>query len=260
MALMALRLLVLILALAQLVAPAFINPFADGQDAVRAGVPSQIEPAGYAFAIWGPIYILALVYAAWQLTPGGHADRVTAEVAPLAAIVYLGSPLWLAVVEYGPLWASMPILALMAVCACAALILARNRPGPSLSRTLAVVIPFGLYAGWTCCAAFVNVAEVAPQYGFERFGLSISAYAVASIATATTVACVVLWLARGVLVYTATVLWALGAIWMAGRARGAEESVLLAVGAAMGALILFTLFARAVRRRPATASPLPAAL
>lgn len=256
---MVLRLLVLALAIVQLITPWFLNPFSDGQDAVRAGEASQLEPAGYAFAIWGPIYILALVYAAWQLTPSGRADPVTRRVAPLAIVVYGGSPLWLLVVQYGPLWASMPILAAMAACASAALVLARGGRPQGLSRPLAMVIPFGLYAGWTCCATFVNVAEVAPQYGFDRFGLTIAQFALASIAAATGLAGVVLWLSRGALAYAFAVLWALSAIWIAGRERDAAESVLLGAGSAMAAVILFTLVARAVRRGSATSRPLPAA-
>lgn len=34
--------------------------------------PTYITPDGYAFAIWGPIYILLGCYTVWQLTPFGR--------------------------------------------------------------------------------------------------------------------------------------------------------------------------------------------
>lgn len=234
------RYVVLLAAVSQIVAPFFVNPFRDGNDAVRAGEPSQIEPAGYAFAIWGLIYLLALAYAVWQVTPDGRGDPITARLAPFAVTIYLGSTVWLAAAQYGPVWATMPILAAMAACAVAALSIATSTPDASPWRHWAAVVPFGLYAGWTVCATFVNVAEVAPQYGFDRFGLSVPAYAVASLAAATILAAIALWLTRGEFAFAATVLWALAAIIVAGRERGADWSVIAAAGAGMAAIILLT--------------------
>jgi hypothetical protein len=103
-----------------------------------------------------------------------------------------------------------------------------------------MVVPFAIYAGWTTCAVFVNIAEVAPGYGFNRFGLSIPAYGVLSIAVAAMLAAVVLWLARGQLAFAATVIWALAAIMVAARERGADPEISVAAGAAIAVLLLQT--------------------
>lgn len=243
------RLVVLVAAALQFVVPLVLNPFADNQDAVRSGPPSQIEPAGYAFAIWGPIYLGAIAYAVWQLTPAGRADPMTARIAPLAIILYLGSSLWLASAsQIVPLWATMPILAVMAACASAALVIATNAPSSSAWRFWFAIAPFGLYAGWTVCATFVNIAEVAPQYGFARFGLPIPIYGAASILAAAIVSGVVLWLARGNLVFALTVVWALVAIIIAAQTRGYEGAITIAAGVALAAVVMLTIGARVSMR------------
>lgn len=235
-----LRILVLITAVIQIVTPIFVNPFRDGHEAFRAGAPSQIEPAGYAFSIWGPIYLLALAYALWQLSPAGRADPVSARIAPLAIALYLGSSFWLAAAKYGPFWATMPILAAMAACACFVLVGAVAAPDQSSWRVWLVIVPFGLYAGWTICATFVNIAEVAPAYGFDRFGLSIPAYAVISVVAATVLAAAILWLSRGELAFAATVVWALVAIIVAARERGADTKVSVAAGVGIVVVVALT--------------------
>jgi hypothetical protein len=234
------RLVVLLVAIVQVVTPSFVNPFRDGQATFRAAAPSQIEPASYAFSIWGPIYLLALAYAVWQLTPVGRADPITARIAPLAIALYLGSSLWLAAAKYGPYWVTMPILAAMTVCANIALITAVAAPAPSAWRTWLVIVPFGLYAGWTICATFVNIAEVAPGYGFNRFGLSIPNYGVASIAATTVLAAAILWLSKGELSFAATVVWALVAIIVASRERQTGSGILLAAGFGIVLVVVLT--------------------
>ncbi|MDZ4840889.1 MAG: hypothetical protein SH859_01920 [Hyphomicrobium aestuarii] len=251
---MILRILVLIAAVQQFIFPIFVNPFRDGGRGLATTTPvpltpSQIEPAGYAFAIWGPIYLLAIAYAVWQLTPSGRADPVTRKIAPYAIIVYAGSSLWLTVVSYGPLWASMPILGIMAACASAALIAAVRMPEPSALRLWLATIAFGLYAGWKTCATFVNIAEVAPGYGFARFGLGVATYGVLSIAVATVVGGAVLLLTRGTLAYAATILWALAAIAISAMRRDQQSAIVVASVGAIIAVVIVTAFARASKGR-----------
>jgi hypothetical protein len=230
-----LRLLVLVAAAVQIVFPVYVNPFREGgHRGFKLVESSQIEPAGYAFAIWGPIYLLALAYAVWQLTPRGRADPVTAAIAPYAIVLYAGSSVWLAAAQYGPFWATIPILLVMAVCACVSLIAAVSMPGGVAPwRTWAVVVPFGLYAGWTVCASAVNIAEIAPAYGFARFGLSIPAYAVVSIAAVTVVAGLMLLRTGGSLPFAGTVIWALVAIIVAAVSRGHAQVVPITAGLAI---------------------------
>jgi hypothetical protein len=241
------RLLVLLAAAAQIIVPFYVNPFRDGAQPIRGAVPSQLEPAGYAFTIWTPIYLAALAYAVWQLTPAGRRDRDTARIAPLAVLLYAGSSAWLVVARDGPLWATMPILGAMALCATIALVLTVGGR-PSLLRVPCLEVPFGLYAGWTVCATFVNVAEVAPLYGFRRLGLSVAGFAEVAVGVLAILAVCILWVIRGNLAFAAAVIWALVAILVADLRLGAPGPVIAATAMAVVTVVAAVLAARA--RRP----------
>lgn len=239
-----LRWLMLAAAIQQIVLPAFINPFAAnaGPSAIDRSVDSGLEPAGYAFSIWGPIYLLALAFAVWSLLPASRsipavADTVT-RIAPQAIAVYLGSTLWLLMASHGPLWATMPILVAMAGATAVALIIAVRAPVAGTLSTAMLVVPFALYAGWTLCASFVNIAEVAPAYGFARFGLGVEDFAVAALIGAVMLAVLLLlsvrlspWALAGL---GGTVVWALVAIIVATLSREGGSNAIM-VTAALGA-------------------------
>ncbi|HVY84801.1 MAG TPA: hypothetical protein VG943_06695 [Caulobacterales bacterium] len=235
------RTLVLLAALQQAVFPAFVNPFAQGgHPRLLSGTPSQIVPAPYAFSIWGVIYLGALAYAVWQLTPSGRADAVTKRLAPLAIAIYLGSSIWLAIAQFGPVWATVPVLLAIAGCAAAALVVAMNPPVQTRARTWLVAVPFGLYAGWTACASFVNIADVAPQLGFNRFGLPVPAFGMLCIGGATLAACILSVYARGAIALAAAVIWALVAIIVAVIVNNYALSVAVAAGLGLAAMLVTT--------------------
>jgi hypothetical protein len=190
------------------------------------------------------IYLLALGYAAWQLLPVGRNDPVTLRIAPLAATIYSCSSLWLSAAKFGPYWATMPILGVMAVCACVALMFSLEGPRAAGLKWWFAVLPFALYAGWTVSAFFVNVAEVAPAYGFSRFGLSVSQYAAVSIAALTAVVAFLLFLTHGNGALAGTVIWALIGIIVANHLRGAELIVTAAVFGALATVIAVTAWAQ----------------
>jgi hypothetical protein len=134
----------------------------------------------------------------------------------------------------------MPILAIMALCAVLSLVWATADGRSSWERTWFMIVPFGLYAGWTVCATFVNIAEVGPGYGFDRFGLSVPGYAVLSIAVLTLVVAGVLWLTAGNLAFAGAVGWALIAIIAAAWSAPVDNSVPIAAGAALLSVIALT--------------------
>lgn len=239
------RLTVLAFAILQIIAPFLINPFSgSGVSRVEGGPPSLIEPAGYAFAVWGVIYLGALIYAVWQVTPSGRAEPLTAQAAGFAMALYLGSTLWLAAAKYGPLWATIPLILVMAASAIAVTIMVGRAVSFGSLTWWFMLSPFAIYAGWTTCAAFVNFAEVAPQYGFDRFGLLTEIYGAISLAGAALVALSVLWLSKGQAVYAATVAWALIGILVAARVRDYGVEITVTAAAALAALAVAFIAAR----------------
>ena len=81
------RLLVLLFAIAMPVVAWLTNNGTFGPDngTMSDRYPTLLVAAGYAFAIWGLIFLLDLVYAGWQLTGARKTDYTLQRVAPWAA-------------------------------------------------------------------------------------------------------------------------------------------------------------------------------
>lgn len=149
-----LSVLVLVLAVAFAASPWVSGGFAGFKPAqfpVTDTWPAQ--PAGWAFSIWGPIY-LALIFAAviGLMRGGGDWERAAK---PLAVSLAVGV-FWVAAANRAPLPATI-----MTVVMWAFAILAWLRRGEPLWQRL----PLGLYAGWLTAASGVAISAVLTGYG-----------------------------------------------------------------------------------------------
>lgn len=250
------RSVVLVLAVVQILAPAFIFP--DGFGGFPAATREPAEPAGYAFSIWGVIYAGCLAYGIYQALPGQARDPLPARIAAPAATLFLGSTLWLLAARHAPALTIPIIWAMLASAAVALFWITRPELEPRGARRWLTLWPFGLYAGWLSAAAFVNVSTVLPRLGWDRFGLTPEGLALVVIPAAAALALLLLGLFRGALPYALAVVWALVAIALA-NAQGPAPVAWAASLAAVALLVaLLALRARQrARRRHAPALHAP---
>ena len=151
--------LVLLVALAFAAAPIF-STF-NGFDPDLYPVPQEdppVQPAGYAFAIWGLIYLWLIVHGAWGLLRRAHDPAWDRIRVPLISSLAVGIP-WLAVAERSPLAATAMIWAMLAG-ALAALF----RTTTAEDRLL-LAPPVAIYAGWLTAASSVSVGLLLAGYG-----------------------------------------------------------------------------------------------
>ncbi|MGB8621815.1 MAG: hypothetical protein WCD16_03255, partial [Paracoccaceae bacterium] len=131
-----------------------------GFDPTQFPVPQDhppVQPAGYAFAIWGLIYLWLLVSAGAGLFL--RAKDTGWERARLPLILSLGpGAAWIGVAHLSPVWATALILWMLAT-ALIALFLT-----PQRDRWL-LEVPVALYAGWLTAAGWVSVGLVGAGYG-----------------------------------------------------------------------------------------------
>ncbi|WP_298842661.1 hypothetical protein [uncultured Roseobacter sp.] len=202
---------------------AFWVPDFGGFDADQFPVPQNdppVQPAGYAFAIWGVIYLWLLAGMGFGLMRrSGDADWHAMRV-PLCVSLAIGS-VWLPVAVQSPVWASILIWAML-LPALAALFRA-----PPTDRLWAL-LPVGLYAGWLSAASSVSLGLIAAGYGFmdERTAAFVFVFMALVIASA-----VQNQLGRGP-TYAIAVIWALVAIVVQNAASEATVAALAAGGAA----------------------------
>jgi hypothetical protein len=216
-------LITLILTLTFVLSPALTAPFS-GFSPDQLPIPQinpPIQPAGYAFAIWGPIYgwlVMSAGFGIWKRSSDLAWDRARL---PLTVSLGVGTP-WLAVANNSAIWATIMIF-VMAIGAILAL-----RRSPKDNYWL-FKVPVGIYAGWLTAASFVSLGSTAAGYGIltDQVGWAylgiIGALALASVVMLRTAAPS----------YGLTVVWALVAIIVANQLENGAVSALAAAGIAI---------------------------
>lgn len=227
-----------LLALAVLVAAAIfaVSPFLvtgfNGFEADQFPVPQDnppIQPAGYAFAIWGVIYIWLVIGAGYGLLKRHDAYDWMPMRPSLLLSLAVGAT-WLAVAQASPVAATI-LIWVMLVSALVALFKA-----PDLDRWWGRA-PVAIYAGWLTAASFVSLGLVTAGYGLAGevpaalFWLTVALVFAAGVQIKL----------DGAPMYGAAVVWALVGIVMSNI--GGTGSV--AALAALGVVIMSVLAIRA---------------
>lgn len=214
------------------ISPAVTSPFS-GFRADQLPIPQidpPIQPAGYAFAIWGLIYawlVISAVYGLWKRADDPAWDRARPALILSLAV---GTP-WLAIANASAIWATILIF----VMAAGAIIALLRAPAPDKGF---FGIPIGIYAGWLTAASFVSLGSTSAGYGVLTDTLG---WAYVGIIGALVVASIVLRQTQSV-AYALTVIWALVAIIVANGTATWTVSVLACVG-------ILALLAQLVPRR-----------
>lgn len=241
------RALVLIAALAMPVIAwlSQMEVFGPDQATVSARYPIVLVPAGYAFSIWGLVFLLDLVHAVRQTTGRRRHDPLLGRVAPATAIGFGLTALWMPLYAQEWLWACLAVIVgAWASLLWTAVALARGG-GDGWAR---LAIP--LHAGWLTLATFLNLAQAGLGAGLlpadDQLGWSLGLLAVA--AAVLLAANRVL---RGDAAYAAAAIWGLAAIHVEqshGALAGAG-TVAWAAAALAALLALQTLWLRLRKSR-----------
>jgi hypothetical protein len=213
----------------------FIISF-DGFDPNAYPVPQDsppAQPAGYAFAIWGPIYLWLLASTGFGLFARADDPDWTATRPPLLISLAIGA-IWLPVAEVSPIWATVLIWAMLVT---ALIALLRT---PQNDRWL-LRAPIGLYAGWLTAASSVSVALLGAGYGVA---FSQVTWAVITISIAFVIAMIMILTRKAPGTYVFAVAWALIGLVV----QNMTTIPMIAALAAIGAVTLATLFVSVIRK------------
>ncbi len=169
--------LVLLAAIAFAVSP-FLNPEFGGFDASLYPIPQDdppVQPEGYAFAIWGVIYLWLIAHAVMGVWK--YADDPVWDETRVPLLVSLGvGVFWLPVALISPLWATVMIWIMLLSALWATFLSGPGEP------TRALQLPLGLYAGWLSAASFVALGMTGAGYGiaFGEVGWAVMALIMAT--------------------------------------------------------------------------------
>ncbi len=233
--------LVLLATLAFAVSP-FLNPEFGGFDPDRYPIPQNdppVQPAGWAFSIWGVIYTWLTVSAlmgVWR-----YREDAGWDAARIPLLVSLGVGMfWLPVALVSPVWATVMIVIMLvgAVMACDAA--RKAAPGWALA------LPLGLYAGWLTAATFVSFGLLGAGYGWV---MGETGWAWAMVVLAALSALSYQMTLRGVWTYGVAVAWGLVGIMAQNIGQNTEQNIGLAVAAGVAALLMLGLAAAQLRAK-----------
>lgn len=229
--------IVFLLAIAFAVSPAFTPGFG-GYDPTQFPLMvarPAILPAGYAFAIWGLIYLWLILHGLYGLVQRPDDADWAATRLPLSGSLAVGT-FWLAVAVRSPVMASV-LIVLMLLLALMALFKAPQRP----ERWL-LLAPLAIYAGWLTAATGVSIGVLLTGYGW----LPDTAAAIVMLGVVLVAAVLVQLRLRRAPEYGLTVIWATVAIIVA---NGQGNLIVSAIAAGAILSLALTAFKVASQRQ-----------
>lgn len=225
--------LVLVAAIAFAVSP-LLSPEFGGFDPDRYPIPQYdppVQPAGWAFAIWGVIYTALVIHAIYGVARHRHDEMWDRGRIALIISLAIGS-IWLPIALLSPLWATV-LIWVMLISALVSLYQTQ-----SATPNWAAIWPVALYAGWLSAASFVSIGLLLAGYGFT----SEFTAAILALILATTFACLNAFSLKQ-WCYSAAVAWGFLGITIANL----DTQLLVAVPAGVATLIMFVFSIRSFR-------------
>jgi hypothetical protein len=236
-------------AIFQIAVPIFTGPVVGR---VSGENPTLVVPGDYAFVIWTPIFLLALIYAVYQALPANREDPLLRKVGWFSALAYFSNGIWEIVFPAREFVLSQVVFVGITTGAVVAFVLAQRGAGSGVDRWL-VAPAFGLLAGWVTAAFFVGLVTVLVATGALNGGVGEALFGALMLLVGGAVACAVILAGRtgpvqGYLAYGGAVLWALVGV----VANQYQNSLITTSTAVVCALVIGAILVVALRGSRAT--------
>ena len=165
---------------------------------VSAQYENLFTPAGYAFSIWGIIYLGLLGFILYQgrslFSGPKKGDEVTFKIGWWFVISCFANCLWILTWLFDYIGISVLIMLLLLFSLSRIIINTRMElDDVPLSRIALLWWPFSLYSGWITIALIANIAAYLTKIGWDRFGISEVVWTVIMIFVAGVVNLVIAW-------------------------------------------------------------------
>lgn len=208
---------------------------------------SPVTPAGYAFSIWGLIFLACLVLAVHQLRTDQRDRTVHRRTGWWLVAAFTASTVWVPIFSTGVIWLSqVVILGLVAFLAVAARRFALLGPAPDLAERLTLRLPVTLYLGWATVAAAAGFGTTFRSLGMPERAGWVTAVSVVLVLAAAAVSIVVVGRLLAVGGFALAACWALTAVVVATWSDVVRVTAVVAL-----VVILAVLVIRSVQSRRA---------
>ena len=169
-------------------------------------------PAGYAFSIWGLIYLGLTAFVIYQALPSQRDNPRLRRIGYWFVVSCTANIAWLFLWHY----AQFPLSVLVMASLLVSLIVIYQRLGTGRTSTSTpehwfVRLPFSLYMGWISVATIANATELLDFLNWNGWGIAPQTWAVIMLAIGVGLA-LVMSLTRGDAAYLLVLAWAFAAI------------------------------------------------
>ncbi len=194
-------------------------------------------PQGYAFAIWGIIFIALLVYSGYQIYCAFFSERdadFIAETGPWFAIANFANAGWVVVWLYE--FTGLSVLFMFVILFSLIMIIRKTRMelwDAPLSTIAFTWWPICLYTGWITVATIANVASYLAKIGWDGWIFTERQWTIIMILVAVIINLLIIY-RRNMREFAAVGIWALIAIYV----RHSDRMPVIAFVALGGAIII----------------------
>lgn len=206
------------------------DPIGERSDSVR----TLITPSGWAFAIWGPLFLGSLLFALWQALPAQRHNALLEKIAWPAAIALAAQGVWATYTQFANLtWISAVIIlvSLGGLLTCLRVLSQQDHLSNS-ERWFAALVLSAL-AAWLTAASIVNISATLVYMGVGG-GSAFPIAAAIMVAIGGVIAALAVVRTRGNPWYALVFCWALLAIFF----RGGQEAQSIAWACIAAAILV----------------------
>jgi len=202
---------------------------------------NYFTPAGYAFSIWGVIYLglLAFVYYGWRSLATKN-NQVVSKIGWWFVVSCIANSLWVVAWLYDQIALSVLLMTLLFISLLRILQNAEifNVSVPDTQTKLYVQWPFAIYFGWVTVASIANVAALLTKTGWGGWGISGATWTVIMLCIAGLVNLAVIY-AKKLYPYGLVGVWAVIAIAVANKSNSGTDSIIYTCYGVAALLVIF---------------------
>lgn len=218
----------------------FGDPIQERSDSAR----TLITPAGWAFAIWGPLFAGSFAFAIYQALPAQRQSALLALIGWPAAGAFAAIGMWAVYTQFNALDLGSVAIILIALAFLMTIfrrLVALDRPFTTKERW-AAMLPLSALAAWLTAASIVNIAATL-RYLEVGVPDTWPVLAAAIVLVGGVIVSLALWRGRGNPIYAAVFLWALLAI----NARGGQMASEVAYATVVASLLVIAVVTAQLR-------------
>ena len=215
---------------------------------VSAKYPTLLTPAGYAFSIWGLIFLGLAVYAVWQLLPAQSKLSLPNALAKPLTLANIATAGWVMLFAHEQILPSVGVMVLILALLTVVYGRARRRIFAGAAPAW-VGVPFSLFLGWISVASVINITIGLRELGWQTAdGLSVT-LTLGLLAVIVALGLLISRVFRD-MVFPWVLAWALVAIWVVRLREVSELGWAALAGAVLVAVLGIVLSRQGGRKEP----------